>query len=171
MCAKKFDTLELKTWTFEFMIIWNFEWLQFWHVETLKLWNFVFSTKGIPSTPQHTDAHPCTRPDCHELRCNSNYIPTAHSVGLVERQKPHTSSRSKKDPLPNMSENCPKKCTCRKKYLLQLNAIMALCPLVVISSPITLPVMADELPLIAINGRLWPLNCNQMVRFPIFTRG
>ena len=32
-----------------------------------KPWNghlvtFVFSSKGIPSTPQHSDSHPCTRP-------------------------------------------------------------------------------------------------------------
>ena len=37
----------------------NFETLNFEKFETKV---FLFSNKGIPSTPQHTDFHPCTRP-------------------------------------------------------------------------------------------------------------
>ena len=39
---------------YEFHIYQNMKW---------KFGNFcIFSSKGIPSTPQHTDSHPCTRP-------------------------------------------------------------------------------------------------------------
>ena len=46
-----------------FLEFWNFETLKLWNVEISKLWSqdtFLFSRKGIPTTPQHTDSHPCT---------------------------------------------------------------------------------------------------------------
>ena len=33
---------------------------------------FLFSSKGIPSTPQHTDCHPCTRPGSQEPRISNS---------------------------------------------------------------------------------------------------
>ena len=66
----------LKLWNFETLDCWNFETLNFWNFESLKLWNvksfetlkpsnqatLLFSSKGIPSTPQHTDPHHRTQP-------------------------------------------------------------------------------------------------------------
>ena len=67
-CPTHLDFLEFrisKCWNLE---LWNFETLKMklWKFETLRLWNFetkklfLFSSKVSPSTPQHTDWHPCT---------------------------------------------------------------------------------------------------------------
>ena len=57
-------------WNADIKIVWTLELCKF---RTLKLWtfkawklgnfeNFVSSIEGIPTTPQHTDSHPCTSP-------------------------------------------------------------------------------------------------------------
>ena len=65
--------LFLKFWTFgnwkgrlrlfENLNFWNFESrkLEIWKFKIWKLNIWKFSSKGIPSTPQHSDSHPCTR--------------------------------------------------------------------------------------------------------------
>ena len=59
---RNFETSKL--WNFEVLKFWNFEALKLWPFETLELWNqetFSISSKGIPSTTQHTDSPPCIR--------------------------------------------------------------------------------------------------------------
>ena len=89
---RNFKTWHLKhgNWKFDIMELLSFEISESWTLENShrkrmtsplkvlqhigyefhnyqKTWNgfcvsFVFSSKGIPSTPQHSDSHPCTRP-------------------------------------------------------------------------------------------------------------
>ena len=52
-----------------------FETLKLRNQETKKLSSFdAFSIKGIPSTPQHTDSHPCTRPKWSEWSLTASQI-------------------------------------------------------------------------------------------------
>ena len=56
-----------KNWKLEILELQHFKVLKFGNFEHLKFWKFwsqemfLFSSKGIPNTPQHTDSHPCTR--------------------------------------------------------------------------------------------------------------
>ena len=73
----------------------NFAILKLWNVETLALWDqetFVFSSTWIPSTPQHTDSHPCTRPLSWGTRGNILRDNSAKSLQQHNRikQQPHS---------------------------------------------------------------------------------